>query len=124
MVILKVIIRKTTKKRRKAVEREQAFVDGIKANITAIQQDIQNLRAQENSDGALIAGESGVSFGIPIVANIAAKMKLINPDLTGPQIHEILMATVSSNPNIDGLSESGGMVDPAAAYAVAFNLKQ
>ncbi|GBF34313.1 translation initiation factor 2 [Desulfocucumis palustris] len=70
---------------------------------------------------SLIGSDSGVSFGIPVVANIAAKMMLINPKLTVKDIVEILtnIAVRNKGGELGKLSKSKGMVDPLLAYKEA-----
>ncbi len=61
------------------------------------------------------AGDDGVSFGLPMVANVAAKMLLINPWLKPPQIIDILKRTADRSAVLEGRSKSG-MMNPVRAY--------
>lgn len=76
-----------------------------------------------SSTSGTIGTESGVSFGIPVIANVAAKIALINPSLSASDIRTILMETADRPDNLDGLSRSG-VVNPAAAYEKAMEDKK
>jgi hypothetical protein len=60
--------------------------------------------------------DDGTSFACPMIANIVAKMLLINPRLTPPELIAILVETAESCPGLGGKCEAGGMADPVAAY--------
>lgn len=61
----------------------------------------------------------GVSFGVPMVANVAAKCRLINPDLKGPDLAKIIIETAQTAEQ-EKTEETRRivihMMDPAAAY--------
>lgn len=82
------------------------------------------LKKQSENRESTLGSESGVSFGIPVIANIAAKMKLIYPDITPEDITFILKnIAVSKVPGLEDISESGGVVDPVKAYQAAALLR-
>jgi hypothetical protein len=56
--------------------------------------------------------DDGVSFGIPMVANVAAKMMLIMPTLTPREIIAIMKATAEQ-------CEAGPVLDPTHCYEAA-----
>lgn len=61
----------------------------------------------------------GTSTATPNVASVAARVLLIDPSLTGPQVKELLMATVTPHSAWTGLVNAGGLVDQAAAIRAA-----
>jgi hypothetical protein len=61
---------------------------------------------------AQLISDSGVSFGIPMVANVAAKMMLIMPNLTPEEIRA-LMKSESEN------CRAGHVLDPVKCYQAA-----
>ena len=63
--------------------------------------------------------DDGTSFACPMVANIAAKMLVIAPKLTPPQIIDILVRTSDKSKDLAGKCRAGGVVNPARAYVHA-----
>jgi len=78
-------------------------------------------RLGANPGASMVATETGVSFGVPLVANVVAKMLLINPALTIAEIEHILVneAVQSRGGAREELSRSHGVLDPVAAYEAA-----
>ncbi|MBI2645922.1 MAG: S8 family serine peptidase [Deltaproteobacteria bacterium] len=66
---------------------------------------------------------SGTSFSAPFVSNVAAKILLIHPNLTPPQVKKIIMETVDKKSWLKDKIKSGGVVNPDRAYQVAFETK-
>lgn len=65
----------------------------------------------------------GVSFGLPVVANMIAKMLLIHPNITPEELYNIVVhKAVQKITALEGLSRSNGMIDPKKAYLEAANL--
>ena len=61
----------------------------------------------------------GTSFAAPVVASVVAQMLEANPALTPAEVRRILLASASPVPGIAALRQGHGVVDPAAAVAVA-----
>lgn len=59
--------------------------------------------------------DSGSSFALPMVANVAAKMRMIVPRLSGADTVRLLK---SSGQRMEALQ--GNVMDPVATYAAAF----
>jgi hypothetical protein len=68
-----------------------------------------------------ISSDDGVSFGLPVVANIAAKLKLIESDLTPNQIKRILIDTSDLDPGFESQCIAQGIVNPLRAYLAAYD---
>jgi hypothetical protein len=66
-----------------------------------------------NEQAQMIA-DSGVSFAIPMVANVAAKMMLIMPNMTPKQVIAAMRETAMS-------CEAGRVLDPLACYNKALD---
>lgn len=66
-----------------------------------------------------VTKENGVSFGIPLVANVIAKMKLINRNLTPERIKNILLSSNCEGILLQNASQSKGVLDPVRAYQIA-----
>jgi subtilisin family serine protease len=69
---------------------------------------------------------SGTSFATPLVASVAALVRAVRPDLTGPQVDQILCETAVSVPNWDLPDHLGdedppdcGLIDATAAILAA-----
>jgi len=62
---------------------------------------------------------SGTSMATPMVAATAALMIAKNPNLTAPQIREIILATVDIDSDLRGKVSTGGKLNTAAAVAQA-----
>lgn len=71
-----------------------------------------------------VSVENGVSFGIPLVANVIAKMKLINEKLTPKEIKELLIGSNYDDIKRENLSISEGVLDPVKAYQAAENKRE
>lgn len=69
-----------------------------------------------------LSRDEGVSFGVPVVANIAAKLKLIAPGLTPAQIKSLLIDTSDHVSGLKATSISQGVVNPLRAYFAAFDV--
>ncbi len=69
-----------------------------------------------------VTKENGVSFGVPLVANVIAKMKLINRNLTPERIKNILISSNCDGIALENASQSGGVLDPVKAYQSAANI--
>lgn len=99
----------------------------LETDIRLTQEEIDNVRQHRlnESPETYITAESGVSFGIPIMANIAAKMRLIHPQITPTQIRDIMLnVAVSKTGELADQSISGGVIEPVTAYAAAALLKE
>ncbi|MCY1058878.1 hypothetical protein [Nannocystis sp. SCPEA4] len=68
-----------------------------------------------------ISSDDGVSFGLPVVSNIAAKLKLINDTLTANQLKRILIDTSDIDPGFENQCIARGIVNPLRAYLAAFD---
>src|SRR5262249_23129713 len=68
-----------------------------------------------------VSRDNGVSFGLPIVANIAAKLKLLNRDLTANQLKRILVDTSDLDEALKATCIAGGVVNPLRAYFAALD---
>jgi hypothetical protein len=89
-------------------------------NAPLDQETIDDYKAQGLD--AIPGSESGVSFGLPVVANIAAKMRLISPTITAAEIVAILRDHAVQDrdkPELTHLSKSGGIIDAEEAYRLA-----
>ncbi len=69
-----------------------------------------------NERGQIIA-DSGVSFGIPMVANVAAKMILIMPTITPKEIIAQMKNTAEG-------CGAGGVLDPVSCYEAALEMRR
>jgi hypothetical protein len=69
------------------------------------------------NEKAQLVADSGVSFGIPMVANVAAKMMLIMPALTPRDIIAIMKSTAEA-------CAAGGVMDPVRCYQEALARRQ
>ncbi|MBL7543327.1 MAG: S8 family serine peptidase [Bdellovibrionaceae bacterium] len=70
-------------------------------------------------DNKLVLPMSGTSMAAPYVTGVAAHMKDINPQLTPPQLRQILMGTVDKKDWLKEKVASGGVVNAERAYAAA-----
>ncbi|WP_434420362.1 S8 family serine peptidase [Nannocystis pusilla] len=80
----------------------------------------EELRAARAA-GNDMATDDGVSFGLPIVANVAAKLKLIRGDLTPNELKRILIDTSDRDPGFENQCIAKGIVNPLRAYLAAFD---
>ncbi|PCC73652.1 Subtilase family protein [Nannocystis exedens] len=71
--------------------------------------------------GTHVSKDLGVSFGLPMVANIAAKVKLINRDLSAPELKRVLVDTSDRDEALTARCVAGGVVNPLRAYFAAFD---
>lgn len=71
--------------------------------------------------GTGVAPDLGVSFGLPIVANIASKLKLIRGDLTPSKMRRVLVDTSDLDPGLESKAMARGVVNPLRAYLAAYD---
>lgn len=69
--------------------------------------------------GGLYGRSRGTSSATPNVAAVAARVRLLNPALTGAQVKQLLLTTSTVSPAWTGLVNAGGLVDQAAAIRAA-----
>ena len=112
------------KPNQQSIERAQKRAETSEKEVVDLNAQIATWKTYESSSESGVMGESGVSFGLPIVANIAAKMLIINPALTASDIKRLLMQNVTKNEAMRDLSKSQGMVDPEKCYAAAKTLRK
>ena len=107
------------------IKRNEKYVTDSQNRVDELAERESELRQQLDSTGSEIGFEAGVSFGLPVIANIAAKMRLINPEITAAQIVDILkkQAVSTGTEDLSEVSSSGGIVDPLKAYEAAHRLK-
>jgi subtilisin family serine protease len=72
---------------------------------------------RENVSTYYIAG--GTSNACPVVTGVAALIWSIRPDLTGPEVKQILIRSAQRMPGLAGKIVCGGIVDATAALVVA-----
>jgi subtilisin family serine protease len=65
------------------------------------------------------SGEGGDSAATPIVANVAAKMRDLNPRLSAAEVKEILVETVDRSAAFASRTSSGGALNEERALATA-----
>lgn len=85
--------------------------------IAAAYDELKSVRAARDD----MASDEGVSFGLPIVANVAAKLKLVRGDLTPNELKRILIDTSDRDPGFESQCIAKGMVNPLRAYLAAFD---
>jgi subtilisin family serine protease len=66
---------------------------------------------------------SGTSFAAPYVSNIAAKVLLINPDLSVEELKKLLLESVTKKPEYQDLVYTSGAINPDLAYKAAIESK-
>ena len=67
---------------------------------------------------------SGTSNAAPVVSGVAALIFSIRPDLTGPEVKQIILESCKRLPDLEGKVASGGMVDALAALKLALSRKK
>ncbi|MGH1344062.1 MAG: S8 family serine peptidase [Nannocystales bacterium] len=77
------------------------------------------LAAQNDYTG--LAGDKGVSFGLPVVANIAAKLKLLRAATTSNATKRVLIDTSDYTRGFEGHCLAKGIVNPLRAYFAVFD---
>ncbi len=77
------------------------------------------LAAQNNYTG--LAGDKGVSFGLPVVANIAAKLKLLRAAITSNGMRRVLIDTSDYSRGFEAHCLARGIINPLRAYFAAFD---
>lgn len=84
-------------------------------------QDTEELNRKLGNLNHLTSGENGVSFGLPVVANMVAKMMLIYPEITSAQLYDVVVnqAVQERDGALKNQSKSRGMIDPKRAYEIA-----
>lgn len=87
--------------------------------VPADYQDLYTAPVLERAGGAETYHDMGISFGCPVVSNIAAKMMLLCPSLTPEQTRKMIMASARSMPGLKGKNRVNGMVSPMACYEAA-----
>jgi hypothetical protein len=60
--------------------------------------------------------DTGVSFAVPQVANVTAKMFLLDPTLTAAEVKEIILRTATTHPNLAALNSTSGYLNPKGCY--------
>lgn len=80
---------------------------------------LRELRRAE--DGTGVAVDNGVSFGLPIVANVAAKLKLLRRTLVANQLRRILIDTSDYTKGFESECLAKGVVNPLRAYFAAYD---
>lgn len=107
-----------------------AFKQSLLGDVSNIEE-FAFLLLSRNVAGRMVLGsESGVSFGIPVIANIAAKMMLLNPELSGAEVSEMIKDsyyTISELEQLHGAGRGGyseKVVNPVLAYKKALESKQ
>ncbi len=65
------------------------------------------------------ADMSGTSMATPVVANLAAKILLLDPGLTPAQVKQLLIDTTDKNEHWKGEAKSGGVINPEHALRLA-----
>ena len=95
---------------------ESFYQDIKKQNLELI---LRELRKSE--DGLSVAVDNGVSFGLPVVANTAAKLKLLRGALTGKQLRRLLIDTSDYTPGFESECLAQGVVNPLRAYFAAYD---
>jgi len=113
-------------KNRQALEtarQELAGATGMAAQF--IQRKIRNLEAARGLPDYVpppfaptALSDSGSSFALPMVANVAAKMVLINPGLTPAQVIDLLTRNAEANATLS-VRAGSGIMDPVRAYQAA-----
>ena len=102
----------------KQVKLLQNSTDYYKEQVKLRQKDVDNYEGG-NPKSNDVWGDGGVSFGIPVVANIAAKMIMINPKLSAAEIVDMITTKgVDMTDDLKGLSKSG-MINPIKCYNAA-----
>ncbi|MCY1070191.1 S8/S53 family peptidase [Nannocystis sp. RBIL2] len=71
--------------------------------------------------GTHVSKDLGASFGLPMVANIAAKVKLLSRDLSAPELKRVLVDTSDRDEALAARCVAGGVVNPLRAYFAAFD---
>lgn len=85
-------------------------------DIAAIAQNYTTM-TRENVSTYRIGG--GTSCACPVVTGVSALIWSICPDLTGPEVKQILIRSARRLPGLAGTMVSGGIVDAAAALVMA-----
>jgi hypothetical protein len=70
----------------------------------------------EDLSVSITESDTGVSFAIPQVANVAAKMFLLDPTLTAAEVKQIILSTATTHPNLAALNSTGGYLNPKGCY--------
>jgi hypothetical protein len=90
-----------------------------RANAMEVNPAYEELKNAESAKG--LANDDGISFGLPIVANIAAKLRLIQGDLTPNKLRRIMVDTSDYDPGFENQCMAKGIVNPLRAYFAAFD---
>lgn len=103
--------------------------DLVNSDIDELLKKIEEINMQQISTGfPIIVGESGVSFGIPVIANVVAKMMLLNPKLTGLDVAAIIKESYYTKEELQQIYGQGKgeikdysekMLNPILAYQKA-----
>lgn len=88
------------------------------ANVDLFAPGVNILSTYLTSQGGY-AWDDGTSMATPMVSGTLALMLARNPSLTAAQLKSDLLASTDPEPQLDGLSVSGGELDAAAAVATA-----
>ncbi|KIG15573.1 hypothetical protein DB30_05447 [Enhygromyxa salina] len=72
-------------------------------------------------DGSGVASDAGVSFGLPIVANVAAKAKLIRSTLEANHLKRLLIDTSDYTRGFESECLAKGVINPLRAYFAAYD---
>lgn len=80
---------------------------------------LRELRRAEDDTG--VAVDNGVSFGLPIVANVAAKLQLIRRTLKARHLKRVLIDTSDYTTGFENECLAKGVVNPLRAYFAAYD---
>lgn len=111
-------IKDRMKRAKLATEYEESVPTAGPRPMLPQQPDQPNLRSVDDD----LLRDDGISFGVPIVANICAKLKLLHPALTPAQIKAILIDTSDLVNDFKNLSISRGIVNPLRAFFTAYDM--
>ena len=98
-----------------ALARDQRFVSSGEAKLPVVPPSAADLVLGPEYQQV---ADDGVSFGIPMVANVAAKMMLIMPNITAREVIQVMRATARGDCSV------GRVLDPSACYAEALRRRE
>ncbi|HHK42085.1 MAG TPA: hypothetical protein ENJ50_06680 [Planctomycetaceae bacterium] len=103
--------------KRDCLDLEEAWLKDNPQPLVGTQPDRPKIRSTEDD----IDRDAGISFGVPVLANIAAKMKLIHPGITAAETKSLIIDTSDRDPGFEELCRAKGVVNPLRAYLAAFD---